>query len=101
MMTIIQNIWRVKKVAVIKDEKHRNSLWCFGAIIKYNDDIWFVDLDDTRDEEAFEQFIKEEDMDSTYVAENTLHEKFCVEDYDPESYDYYYKDGKMTPYKPE
>lgn len=99
-MNIIKNIWRVDKAAVIKDEKHRNSLWRFGAIIEYNDDIWFVDLDDTKDEEAFEKFINEEDIDSAYVAENTLHEKFATEDYDPEYYKYYYK-GKMTPYKPE
>lgn len=92
-MKVIKNIWRTKGIGL-------NTLWCFGAIIKYKNDIWFVDLDDTTDEEAFNQYITDnsECLDTKYIAETEIHEKFCIEDYDPERYKYYYKDEKLTPY---
>lgn len=87
---IIKDVYRFEQVEVIRDEKHAESLQRFGAIVEYGDMKIFVDLDDKADEERFEKFIAEEDMNSRFVIENTLQEEFACSDCDE---DYHYTKG--------
>lgn len=99
-MKITRNIWRIKNADVIKSEKHRDSLWTFGAIIEYTNGIIFVDLNDYQDEENFNVFISEEDMNSVWTIEDTLPSKFVTEDYDTENYCYMIKDSNGKYFAP-
>lgn len=92
-MKITKNVWRIKNADVIKSEKHRDSLWTYGAMIEYDNGVIFVDLDDRQDEENFEKFISEEDMNRVWTIEDTLPSHFVTEDYDTENYKYMIKDS--------
>lgn len=99
-MKLTRNIWRVKNDMKIKEEKQRHSRFRFGAIIEYENGILFVDLEDNEDEERFNKFIEENDMEDTSVIEDTLPSNFCVEDYDTETCSYHFKDS-MAVFQPE
>lgn len=99
-MKLTRNIWRVNNDMKIKEEKQRHSRFRFGAIIEYENTILFVDLEDNEDEERFNKFIEENDMEDTWVIEDTLPSNFCVEDYDTETYSYHFKDS-MAVFQPE
>ena len=98
-MTLTKNIWRVRRKSDSDhhfwSEKDREKFenWTLGAILEHNGDITFIDLSDESDEEAFEKFISEEDLNNTWTIEDTLPGKFVTEDYDPDYYNYRYKDS--------
>lgn len=91
---IIKNIWRINK-----KQKGSNSDYRFGAVIEYDKGILFVDLEEFKDEESFDKFVSEEDMNNSWTLEDTLPSHFCVEDYDSEYYEYRFKDT-MKIYQP-
>lgn len=86
---ITRRVLRVKKVDSVRDERHRNIIETMGAIIEYKDYKWFVELDIENDEEIFEKFVSENNMESEYVMETKLHREFCVTDFDEDEYNYF------------
>lgn len=88
MAKIITN---VTKINTHRHGKDNLPITTVGAIIIYNDDKFFIALDNNNDDEEFERFVNEEDLDDEWTMENTLFEKFPVEDVDVDYYHYYIK----------
>ena len=88
MTKVTKGIWKTRKS---NPTKYR-----YGAIVD-GPDLIFVDLGDNDDEEQFEQFLKEYDINDDLVVEDKLPERFDTEEVDFEAYTYKHA-GSMEPY---
>lgn len=96
MTKIITNVTKINNHRLGKDNLPIATL---GAIIIYNDERYFVDLDDKNDEKEFTRFVNEENLEDEWTIDNTLFEKFSVEDIDVDWYRYYVKsESESKPY---
>ncbi len=77
---ITKNVWRIRK------DNFHNAM--FGAVVKYKEYNWFIELDTDDEVEKFEKFISENDVESERVMETKLQQQFCVTDCDNEEYYY-------------
>lgn len=92
MTKITKGIWKTRKGDPTK--------YRYGAIVDNTEHFLFVDLGDIGDEEEFEAFLSDFDINEDFIIEVVLSEHFDVEDVDFEKYTYKHK-GSMTPFSKE
>lgn len=96
MTKIITNVTKINNHWHGKDGLPIATL---GAIIIYNNEKYFVSLDNNNDDERFTHFVNEENIEDEWTIGNTLFEKFPVEDIDVDWYQYYVKnESDSKPY---
>lgn len=92
MTKITKGIWKTRKGDPTK--------YRYGAIVDNTEHLLFVDLGDIGDEEEFEAFLSDFDINEDFIIEVVLSEHFDVEDVDFEKYTYKHK-RSMTPFSKE